>query len=62
MLMLRPLAMASVNAFVALLEALSLTWTVKPKLPVLVGVPPRVPVAPFSDSPAGSKPAVIDQL
>jgi hypothetical protein len=61
-LMLRPLAMASVNALLALLEALSLTWTVKPKFPVLVGVPPRAPDAPFSDRPAGSKPTLTDQL
>ena len=39
----------------------SLSWTVKVKLPAAVGVPERMP-AEESVTPAGSEPAVMDQL
>ena len=52
----------SVNAFVVLTELLSVTITVKAKLPKLVGVPVIAPLDGFSERPAGSEPALMDQV
>ena len=40
----------------------SFTWTVKLKVPVVVGVPEISPVEGVSESPAGSEPMGIDQV
>jgi hypothetical protein len=60
--MLRPPAITSVSALLALREALSLTCTVNPKFPELVGVPLIVPLPAFKLRPAGRLPLVTDQL
>ena len=52
----------SVNACVALPEALSATCTVKLAAPAVVGVPLIVPVVELSARPAGRAPPVTDQL
>jgi hypothetical protein len=51
---------ATVNALLAVFDALSLTCTVKVKLAELVGVPASVPLEGFRLVPAGMAPAVID--
>ena len=52
----------SVNAFEVLTELLSVTVTVKAKLPTLVGVPVIAPLVGFSETPPGREPAVIDHV
>ena len=59
--MITPDAITTVNGLLAMLEALSLTCTVKVKLAELVGVPDSVPLVAFSVVPAGDDPATIDQ-
>jgi hypothetical protein len=46
---------------VAVALELSFTWTVKFAVPAVVGVPLMLPDV-ASDSPAGSEPAVVDQV
>ena len=52
----------SVNAFEVLTELLSVTVTVKAKLPTLVGAPVIAPLVGFSERPPGSAPTVIDHV
>lgn len=52
----------SANALDCVAEAASVTVAVKLAVPVPVGVPEITPVEAFKPKPAGSKPAVIDQL
>ena len=52
----------SVNAFVAVPAALSVTWIVKFDVPAVVGVPVSAPVAAFSKRLAGSVPTVNAQF
>ena len=53
-------ATAMLNGCVAVVLALSVTWTVKLAVPGAVGVPPMVP--PASDNPAGNDPDETDQV
>jgi len=53
--------MVSVNAFDALPELLSITWTVKLDVPAVVGVPLIAPEVAFSVRPAGKLPLMTDQ-
>ena len=53
--------MVSVNAFDALPEALSVTWTVKLDVPAVVDVPPIAPEVAFKVRPAGKLPLITDQ-
>jgi hypothetical protein len=55
-------AIASVNCLVAVPAPLSLTRIVNEEFPGADGVPLRTPVEPASARPAGSDPAVTDQL
>lgn len=52
----------SVKLLFALAEPLSFTCAVKVELPAAVGVPLITPEAESRDNPAGSEPALIDQL
>ena len=61
-LIVKPAAMLSVKALLAVMDALSVICTVKLTSPALVGVPLMAPEAESSLKPAGSEPAVIDQL
>ena len=61
-LMVKPAAMVSVNALLAVMDALSVICTVKLTSPALVGVPLMAPDAESSLKPAGREPVVIDQL
>jgi hypothetical protein len=54
-------AMVMLNACDAVAFELSFTCTVKLEAPAAIGVPLIAPLA-ASDSPAGSEPAVVDQL
>ena len=58
------LATVRLNAFVALCGGLleSVTWAVKLKFPVAVGVPEIAPVPGASVNPGGKEPLAIDQL
>ena len=58
--MVTPEAITTVNDLLAMLEALSVTCTVKVKLAELVGVPDSVPVVGLSVVPAGDDPVTID--
>jgi hypothetical protein len=60
-MMVRPVAVVSVNALLAETEALSVTCTVKPKLPELVGVPVMAPEFGSRVSPPGKAPAVMEK-
>jgi hypothetical protein len=51
---------AAVVVFAGLLE--SVTWTVKLKVPMVVGVPEITPVAALSVKPVGSDPLAIDHV
>ena len=53
--------MVSVNAFDALPEALSVTWTVKLDVLAVVGVPLIAPEVAFNVRPAGKLPLITDQ-
>ena len=55
------LTIVMLNALVAVALALSLTWTVKFDVPVVVGEPVMAPAA-ESERPAGNEPAVVDQV
>jgi hypothetical protein len=54
--------MVSVIGSVAVTDALSVTLTVKSKVPEAVGVPPTTPVALLSVKPLGGDPDKIDQV
>ncbi len=54
-------AMAMLKGWVAVVFALSVTWTVKPAVPAAEGVPLMVPAA-DNDNPAGSEPDETDQV
>src|SRR5579871_610846 len=56
--MVRAETMESVKALVVENELLSVTWTVKLKLPTLVGVPEIVPLDGLSVRPPGREPAM----
>ena len=60
--MVRPEAMESVNALDAVIEALSVTRTVKVKLPAAVGVPVMAPLEGLRFRPPGREPALMSQL
>ena len=62
LVMVRPAATVRLNPLLALTEVVSVTCAVKLKVPELVGVPLRVPFAGLSESPPGSKPAVMLQV
>ena len=55
-------AMVSVIGSIAMTDALSVTFTVKLKVPEAVGVPPTTPVALLSVKPLGGDPDEIDQV
>ena len=55
-----PWPIASVNCFWAVTDALSVSVTVKLKLPEADGVPVIAPVGPSRVKPGGSEPAVTD--
>src|SRR5258707_7185407 len=57
-----PAAMVIEVPWVAVWLAVSVTLTVKLAVPAVVGVPARVPVDGFRVRPAGSVPALIDQV
>jgi hypothetical protein len=59
--MTTPEAITTVKGLLAMLEALSVTCTVKVKLAELVGVPESVPLVGLSVVPAGEDPVTIDQ-
>ena len=59
---MRPAAMAMVNTLVLVTLWASETWTVKVDVPLAVGVPEIVPVAPSKMIPAGGAPFVIDHV
>ena len=52
--------MVSVNAFDALPELLSITWTVKLDVPAVVGVPLIAPEVAFNVRPAGKLSRMTD--
>ncbi len=54
-------AIVMLRAAVAVCPVASVTWAVKEKVPVAVGVPLISPVEPFSDKPGGSAPVVMLQ-
>jgi len=54
--------MVKTNACAVVAEAASVRVTVKFAIPAVVGVPEMTPVAAASVSPAGSNPALIDQV
>ena len=49
------------NTWLAVCVSASVTWTVKPFVPLVTGVPEIVPVVGSSESPVGRLPEVIDQ-
>jgi hypothetical protein len=55
-------ATVRLNTFVAVEDALSVTFTVNVKDPTAVGEPEMAPVAGFSASPAGNAPTLTDQV
>ncbi len=61
-LMAKVCATLSVNCFVAVTDALSVTWTVNLKLPALEGGPVIAPVDELSVKPVGSDPMLTLQV
>ena len=57
-----PAATAMLNAFVAVLFAASVTFTVNDTVPAVVGVPEITPVDATRLSPAGNAPALTLQV
>ena len=60
--MVKPAEITTVNALVAVTEALSVTCTVKLNGPVLPGVPVITPVAAFKIKPEGKAPVMVTHV